>query len=156
MTTHHEPEMVSLPVRDMVRDITPTASIGGRQGLIRIVLPWPPTVNTYWRSVSGRTIISRKGRQYREAVKALVADQCGGATFDGPVSVDLHAHMPDRRRRDVDNLPKALLDALTHAGVLADDSQVDDLRVRRARDERGELVIRGYVVATIRPAGGVA
>ncbi len=34
MTTHPGPEMVSLPVRDMVRDITPTARIDGCRGLI--------------------------------------------------------------------------------------------------------------------------
>jgi len=114
-----------------------------------IILPWPPTVNTYWRNVSGRSIISKGGRLYREAVKKLVAEHHAGLHFDGLVAVDFHAHMPDRRRRDVDNLPKAMLDSLVHAGVLADDSLVDDMRVRKARDANGQILIRGYVIAII-------
>jgi crossover junction endodeoxyribonuclease RusA len=37
--------------------------------------------------------------------------------------------MPDRRRRDLDNLQKAAFDALTKAGFWLDDSQVIDYRV---------------------------
>ena len=50
----------------------------------------------------------------------------------GPVVVDIEAFMPDRRRRDLDNLLKGLLDSLTHAGVWEDDNQVVDLRIRKA------------------------
>jgi hypothetical protein len=47
------------------------------------------------------------------------------------LSVRLLAYPPDRRIRDLDNLPKGVLDALTHAGVWGDDSQIDDLRIVR-------------------------
>lgn len=40
-----------------------------------------------------------------------------------------------RRRRDIDNLTKCVLDALAHAGVYEDDCQIDDLRVRRLHVE---------------------
>jgi crossover junction endodeoxyribonuclease RusA len=33
-------------------------------------------------------------------------------------------HPPDNRRRDADNVQKSVLDALQHAGVFWDDSQV--------------------------------
>lgn len=60
------------------------------------------------------------------------------------VSVTLHA--PDKRRRDLDNFGgKALLDALTHAGVWLDDSQV-----RRLSMEWGENVSCGKAVVQIR------
>ena len=32
---------------------------------IKLVFPWPPTVNTYYRNVKGRTIMSKAGRMYR-------------------------------------------------------------------------------------------
>ena len=35
--------------------------------MIELTLPWPPTVNTYWRNFGGRTIVSAKGRSYRKA-----------------------------------------------------------------------------------------
>ena len=36
--------------------------------MIEITLPWPPSVNTYWRNFDGRMIISARGREYRETV----------------------------------------------------------------------------------------
>ena len=49
------------------------------------------------------------------------------------------AFRPDRRRRDLDNLLKALLDSMTHAGVMQDDALIEDLRVYWA-DEVGGMV----------------
>jgi crossover junction endodeoxyribonuclease RusA len=111
--------------------------------MIMLTLPWPPTVNTYWRAVSGRVLISAKGRAYREAVVWQKAREKWAAAAPGArLAVDIEAFMPDKRRRDLDNLPKAVLDSLTHAGVWEDDSQIDDLRVRRADDIAGMLRVR--------------
>ncbi|MCV5079210.1 RusA family crossover junction endodeoxyribonuclease, partial [Escherichia coli] len=41
-----------------------------------------------------------------------------------PASVEIVLFPPDNRIRDLDNYNKALFDALTHAGVWEDDSQV--------------------------------
>lgn len=46
-----------------------------------------------------------------------------------PLKIRIECHMPDRRRRDLDNLQKAAFDALTKAGFWLDDSQVIDYRV---------------------------
>ena len=46
-------------------------------------------------------------------------------------------HPPDRRRRDLDNAMKSLLDALEYGGVYADDSQVDHLEIRRGAPVSG-------------------
>jgi len=56
----------------------------------------------------------------------------------------MDAFPPDRRRRDLDNLLKSVLDALEHAGVYADDSQVDLLVVRRCEVDRphGHVEVR--------------
>lgn len=43
----------------------------------------------------------------------------------------IKASPPDRRARDLDNILKALLDALAHAGVYADDSEIDELHIYR-------------------------
>lgn len=42
---------------------------------------------------------------------------------------------PDRRRRDVANLEKAPSDTLTRWGVLDDDSQIIDIRLRWGRPD---------------------
>lgn len=100
--------------------------------MISITIPWPPSVNTYYRTVNGRTMISKAGRQYREAVSRLAtAERCGSMPDKARLSVRIEAHVPDRRIRDLDNILKAGLDSLTHAGLWTDDSQIDHLSIRR-------------------------
>lgn len=48
--------------------------------------------------------------------------------------------MPDKRERDLDNLFKALLDSLVKAGVLVDDSIIDELRIVRRKVVKNGLV----------------
>lgn len=90
-------------------------------------------MNTYWRSIGrGRVILSEKGREFRLKASAAVMEQGRPAKpFSGRVVVEVHAYPPDRRRRDLDNLLKPVLDALTHEGILLDDEQIDDLRIVR-------------------------
>jgi crossover junction endodeoxyribonuclease RusA len=54
-----------------------------------------------------------------EAVPLLKAAR---VRFDGPVRMYMLLSPPDRRRRDGDNLEKAIMDALVKAGVIRDDS----------------------------------
>ena len=49
----------------------------------------------------------------------------------GRLEVDIEAHPPDRRKRDLDNLLKPVLDVLQDYGMFADDEQIDVLRIRR-------------------------
>lgn len=105
--------------------------IYGGDGMINLTLPWPPTVNTYYRNVNGKTLISAHGRAYRQAVADQVLIQRGAKHFTERLAVSIVAHVPDKRRRDLDNLFKGVLDAMTHAGVWADDSQIDDLSIVR-------------------------
>ena len=108
--------------------------------MIEITLPWPPSVNTYWRTFRGRMIISAKGREYREAVGRLLVNSNIDPCL-GKVKVDIVAYRPDNRRRDLDNLLKAPLDALTHAKVWEDDSLISDLRIRWADGIGGMLKV---------------
>lgn len=94
------------------------------------ILPYPPSINHYWRRVGGRTLISREGRRYRNRVCALLAAR-GVRPWSGRLAVRLDVYPPDRRRRDLDNVQKALLDALAHGGAYEDDSQIDRLEVER-------------------------
>lgn len=107
--------------------------------MTEILLPWPPSNNTYYRRVGAKTLISEKGRQYTRAVTQL----CAVAILrrrEGRLHVVITACPPDRRLRDLDNMLKGLLDALTHGGAWIDDSQIDDLRIVRGPVTAGGAV----------------
>lgn len=110
--------------------------------ILNITLPWPPSVNTYWRNVNGRTIISAEGRSYRKYVMEQIMLQRQQKHFDGPLRLTIEAYRPDNRRRDLDNILKAPLDALAHAGVYEDDSQIKDLRIYWADTVGGMLHVQ--------------
>ena len=103
-----------------------------------MTLPFPPSVNHYWRHARGRTYVSEAGREYRSAVEARASGRF--ATLRGRLHVLVKLYPPDARRRDVDNSAKALLDALAHAGVYGDDSQTDKLTLERCEKAPGGAV----------------
>ncbi|HEX7040104.1 MAG TPA: RusA family crossover junction endodeoxyribonuclease [Trueperaceae bacterium] len=100
-------------------------------------LPWPPTLNTSWRRVGNRTVLSAKARRYRADVLAAVAEQGSPRLGTARLAVTLTLHPPDRRRMDVDNRAKPALDALEFARVYANDSQIDRLTIVRAEPRQG-------------------
>lgn len=117
-------------------------------GTIELSLPYPPSVNHYWRRAGSRTIVSAQGRRFRRQVAAELAF-AHVRRFDGRVAVRVVVHPPDRRRRDLDNVLKALLDALAQpGGVYRDDAQIDALEVLR-----GGVVPGGKVVVTVEAIG---
>lgn len=50
--------------------------------------------------------------------------------------MEVLAFMPDAKRRDLDNLLKAPLDAMQHAGIYLDDSQIRRLLIEHAGIDR--------------------
>lgn len=112
---------------------------------VKMALPWPPSMNHYWRRVGPRTLISREGRTFRRNVCALLAGNGPRKPpAGGRVALAMDAFPPDRRRRDLDNLLKPTLDALEHACVYEDDGQIDVLVVRRRQVDRplGRVEVR--------------
>jgi len=96
------------------------------------VMPWPPSVNGYWRSFNGRQIISKRGRDYRASVlnrcKELGVD---GEMVSGRLSLAMVLNPPTLRKYDIDNFNKALFDGLTHAGFWVDDEQIQRLSISK-------------------------
>ena len=112
---------------------------------INITLPYPPSMNTYWRMVvingSPRMLLSKGGREYRSQVdEAWLTSGC--PSIEGRLAVKIVAHMPDRRVRDLDNINKAILDGLKHCRLYEDDGQIDDLHVIRGEiDKKNPRVV---------------
>ena len=115
---------------------------------ITLDLPYPPSVNNYWRRVGNRTLLSRAARQFRKRVSDLwfleknIFHKRGFG--DKHVAVNIIVHPPDRRKRDLDNVLKPVLDAIQHAGLVNDDSQVKALSLKFA-----ECIPDGKVCVTI-------
>jgi crossover junction endodeoxyribonuclease RusA len=55
-----------------------------------IVLPWPPSANTYYRRVGAKTLISAKGRSYCKDVTAL-CQSAGVQKMEGRLQVVITA-----------------------------------------------------------------
>jgi len=112
-----------------------------------LILPWPPSVNGYWRSIArgkyATQILSKKAREYKAAVQGIVG--IVDETLPGRLAVTIYLHPPTRRSFDVDNFSKAIFDSLTSAGVWQDDSQIDELTIYRC-----EIIKGGRAVVKIR------
>lgn len=114
--------------------------------MINLKLPFPPSTNHYYRTLrkgamAGRVIISEKGRQYRALVIQHVIISGPFKKLQGNLSMTIILCPPDRRRRDVDNYQKPLLDALTHAGIWSDDSQVKKLTTEMTDERTSKAII---------------
>ena len=101
-------------------------------------VPLPPSVNSYFQTaVIGKhasMFVGTAGVAYREAVAATWRDHWNDSPPEpetGRLRLLVTLAFPTRMACDLDNRLKPLQDALQHAGVFANDSQIDDLRVRR-------------------------
>ena len=114
--------------------------------MITLQLPFPPSVNKYWRNVNGRTLLSIKGRRYKNAVIAAVYEQLKKKPDPilGKIAVNIEFYPPDNVRRDMDNFFKALFDSLTVAGIWRDDSQI-----KRIESDWCESIKKGKLLINI-------
>jgi crossover junction endodeoxyribonuclease RusA len=113
--------------------------------MIELTLPLPNSANTHWRHARGIIYLSKQGREYRAAVFKAVNDAKLALKLKGRLSVELYIYPRDKRKTDIDNRIKAANDALQHAQVFEDDSQIDRLYV-----ERREIVKGGKCIVIIR------
>lgn len=118
--------------------------------MIHLTLPLPPTVNHYYGTRGKQRFIREPGKAYRKVVAEIVAAS-GNATLDGRVRLFVAIYPANRIRQDLDNRSKALQDALTHAGVWLDDSQIDELVLVRRQVQKGGRV--EVVITEIRSNG---
>jgi len=106
-----------------------------------IELPWPPSVNHYWRRQGSRYFVSSEGKAYRDSLYYLCAEYRGLFGAERRLSVVINAFPPDKRRRDLDNILKSLLDSLQYARVYEDDSQIDCLTIKRNSSRDGKVIV---------------
>lgn len=104
---------------------------------LKFTLPYPPSVNTYWRHAVTKgpkkhavTYLSQKGREYRATVACILGNMMD-EPIDEPIRLRLDVFLPDRRKRDIDNILKSLLDSMQHAGIYKDDVIITTMVVNK-------------------------
>ena len=117
---------------------------------VEALLPWPPSVNHYWgkeimlpaeyeisrnigtdgfyrwlkRNSRAKEYLTQEAKDFRTIVGLLVNVGKCGVGFKASLSMVMRVYPPDRRRRDLSNLYKAVEDALEAAGVFVNDEQI--------------------------------
>lgn len=109
-----------------------------------IILPLPPSINSYHRSVTTRSgvskvLVSREGRSWRKKALQLAAMQ-GARLIEGEVGITITAYFRDRRR-DLDNVCKPTLDLLETAGLIENDRRVQRIVMLRRIDRGNPRVV---------------
>ena len=119
---------------------------------IRLTLPWPVSANHAHTVARGRRIRSARYRRWLVEAGEMLERTQEGTLPQGMqrVNIEIIASLPDRRKRDPDNLLKSILDLLQAAEVLPDDSfrvihslSIRDLRadepLERGRSQCGSV-----------------
>lgn len=117
----------------------------------RVVLPFPPSANRYWRVFRGHPVTSAEARQYKLLV-ARHAFDCGLRPLEGDVELELLFFRP-ALRGDLDNRLKVVLDTLSASKEMPngiayrDDAQVKRIIAEQDDDKeepRVELWVQPY------------
>lgn len=115
---------------------------------MQVSLPYPPTLNNLFKNVGKKRVRSAEYDAWiRAANLALRAQR--PAKHLGSFRATIVLTRPDRRRRDIDNTVKAIMDLLTKAGAIEDDCLAQSLTVAWAWDQ---VIPGGAVIVTIEPA----
>ena len=96
-----------------------------------------PVPDARSRTRGGQHYTPARVRQWRETVLLAWFQAQDCESFEGPVCLVLGFAFTDKRKRDLDNLAKAVMDALNGAAWL-DDSQIVDLHIRKSHTDNAE------------------
>ena len=93
-----------------------------------LTLPLPPTVNSYWGFSGHRRFLTIHAREFKQQVAHIVSQQ--PIRFGNvKLSIEIRIWWRDRRIQDLDNRVKPLLDAITQADLIPDDSNFKQIHV---------------------------
>ena len=88
---------------------------------MKLTLPWPPTVNHLHTVHMGRKILSSKARRWYEECGWVVRTQSSSSLDVRRVEIVIDLRPPSRRRYDIDNRIKPVLDVLVKNHIIPDD-----------------------------------
>ena len=86
----------------------------------------PPSVNKIWINKPKGRYKSKRGKELEEIATYELKQQYKGKLLTGRLRVEMWLYFKGRRKRDIDNYNKAILDSLKGT-VIEDDELIDDL-----------------------------
>jgi crossover junction endodeoxyribonuclease RusA len=103
------------------------------RAILSLTIPVVPLCKERPRYGSGRAFTAPRTAEYEHVVSQhLRVAYRAALPLSGPLELRLAFHLPDRRRKDVDNLAKAILDA-GNGLVWADDDQIETCTIYKLR-----------------------
>jgi crossover junction endodeoxyribonuclease RusA len=104
---------------------------------LKLILPYPPSVNNLYATFQGRRIISAKGRKFKSDI-AVLARQQGAKLLAGDLVITFRVFRP-KKIGDLDNRLKISQDALK--GIcFADDKQIIEIHAFRFDDRENPRI----------------
>lgn len=91
--------------------------------MLEFCIPYPPSTNRIWRQGKGRVHKSDEYKHWTAIAAWEIRRQIGPqAVITKPFKIIIKVNRPDRRKRDLDNLIKPILDLIAHYGLIENDS----------------------------------
>lgn len=100
----------------------------------------PPSVNVIWINKARGRYKSKKGKEFETLATYEIKKQYKGEIKTNALKVKIIITFKDKRRRDVDNYNKGILDAMTGL-IYEDDSQIVELHtIKRQGNKEGVAI----------------
>lgn len=95
--------------------------------------------NSYYRIYRNRYCISHQGQQFRENIKEYF-NRFDKFKFDKPISISFEFYFKDNRKRDLDNMMKAIIDSCKDI-LFVDDSLIYELKAIKKLGSSNDKII---------------
>lgn len=107
---------------------------------MRLDLPFPVSVNAMYRNVRGVGRV--KSKRYKAWIDEANAMNMGKTMHQttGPFDVEIVVGRPDKRKRDLDNLAKCILDLAVSGGLVEDDHLMNSLKMEWSNTMKGAVL----------------
>lgn len=116
--------------------------------MLKLVLPFPISVNSMYSNHGRRRIKSKRYRLWRAKALEAITEQYTGLPLSCDISLQIALSVPCKRRRDLDNHAKGLQDVMTGT-IIVDDCLIRELQMSWLPQSKGgyaELTITKYKI----------
>lgn len=111
--------------------------------MIRLEFPFcPPSVNTYYRRGQNTTYLTKKGKEFKNNMlnHLLGVLKYKEKPLENRLKVSIELNFKEKRKRDVDNYNKAILDSFNNI-IWKDDEQIDELTTKKSYGNKENKIV---------------